>query len=74
MKSPRIPEDFARRFPNRGSSCVGILGRTGMLLEKAIEDRLKSAVSEIQEDFATGQYRDLVRKAPWNLIRLFNQS
>ena len=49
-------------------------GRAVMLLKKAIEDRLKSAVSEIQEDFVTGQYRELVRKAPWDLIRLFNQS
>jgi hypothetical protein len=51
-----------------------LFARAAMLMEETIEGRLKSAVSEIQEDFVAGQYRELVRTAPWDLIRLFNQS
>ena len=69
---PHILKVLRGESPEVDDPVWEFFGRAVMLMEKAIEDRLKSAVSEIQEDFATGQYRKLVRKAPWDLIRLFN--
>jgi hypothetical protein len=71
---PHILKVLRGESPEVDDPVWEFFGRAVMLMEKAIEDRLKSAVSEIQEDFATGQYRKLVRKAPWDLIRLFNLS
>ena len=39
-----------------------------------IERRLQSAVSEIEMDFPENQYQELVRRTPWDLIRMFNES
>ncbi len=44
------------------------------LMEKEIERRLKLAISKIGEDFPDNEYSHLVRKAPWELIRMFNES
>jgi hypothetical protein len=44
------------------------------LMEDEIERRLQSAVSEIGEHFPDNEYSELVRKAPWDIIRMFNES
>ena len=71
---PHILKILEGETPDIEDPVWEFFGRTVKLMDQAIEGRLKSAVSEIQEDFATGQFRGLVRTAPWDLIRLFNQS
>ncbi|MGD2127424.1 MAG: polyprenyl synthetase family protein [Desulfobacteraceae bacterium] len=43
-------------------------------MEKEIERRLNSAVSEIEEIFPGNKYGELVRRAPWDLIKMFSQT
>jgi hypothetical protein len=43
-------------------------------MEQEITRRLQSAVSEIEEDFPHNGYRELARKTPWDLIRMFKES
>lgn len=44
------------------------------LMKKEIERRLQAAVSEIAGNFPGNAYSPLVRQAPWDLIRMFNES
>jgi len=44
------------------------------LMEDEIERRLQSAVREIGEHFPDNRYSELVRRAPWDIIRMFNES
>jgi len=44
------------------------------LMEQEITRRLQSAVSEIEEDFPHNGYRELARRTPWDLIRMFKES
>lgn len=44
------------------------------LMEQEITRRLQSALSEIEEDFPHNRYRELARKTPWDLIRMFKES
>jgi Polyprenyl synthetase len=46
----------------------------GALMEAEIERRLKSACSEIEGRFPHNSLGGLARKAPWELIQLFNES
>lgn len=46
----------------------------GKLMEHEIERRLQSAIAEIEPDFPTNEYNDLVRQAPWDLISMLNES
>jgi geranylgeranyl pyrophosphate synthase len=39
-----------------------------------VERRLQAAVSEIQEDLPARDYGRLTRRAPWDLIRMFNEA
>jgi hypothetical protein len=71
---PRMVEILKGESPDVDDPVWDLFAHAAMLMEETIEGRLKSAVSEIQEDFATGQYRELVRTAPWDLVRLFNRS
>jgi hypothetical protein len=43
-------------------------------MEYEIERRLQSAVSEIAMDFPENPYQELVRRTPWDLVRMFNES
>jgi geranylgeranyl pyrophosphate synthase len=43
-------------------------------MEEEIERRLESAVSEIEKHLPQNEYSDLTRRAPWDLIRMFNES
>ncbi len=43
-------------------------------MEKEIERRLKRVASVTEEDFPDNEYSRLVRRAPWDLIRMFNES
>jgi geranylgeranyl pyrophosphate synthase len=44
------------------------------LMKNAIERRLKEGVSEITGNFPSNQYTAVLRQAPWDLIRMFNES
>ena len=44
------------------------------LMEDEIERRLQSAVCEIGEHFPDNGYSELLRRAPWDIIRMFNES
>ncbi len=43
-------------------------------MTEEIERRLQSARSEIEQDFPRNEYGELARQAPWDLIRMFNES
>lgn len=44
------------------------------LMKNQIEQRLQAAVSEIIGNFPENEYRAAVLRAPWDLIRMFNES
>lgn len=44
------------------------------LMKNQIEQRLQAAVSEIIGNFPENEYRTAVLRAPWDLIRMFNES
>jgi len=44
------------------------------LMKNEIERRLKEGVSEITGNFPSNQYTAVLRQAPWDLIRMFNES
>jgi hypothetical protein len=44
------------------------------LMKKEIERRLQAAISEITGSFPENGYSAIVRQAPWDLIRMFNES
>ncbi len=44
------------------------------LMRNEIERRLQEGVLEITGNFPSNQYTALVRQAPWDLIRMFNES
>ncbi len=44
------------------------------LMENEIERRLQAAVSEIEEKFPPNAYSELARKAPRDIIKMFNES
>lgn len=44
------------------------------LMKNKIEQRLQTAVSEIVGNFPENEYRTAVVRAPWDLIRMFNES
>jgi geranylgeranyl pyrophosphate synthase len=44
------------------------------LMKKEIERRLQAAVSEIAGSLPENGYSEVVRQAPWDLIRMFNES
>jgi hypothetical protein len=44
------------------------------LMENEIEHRLQSAISEIEGNFPNNGYSELVRQAPRDIIKMFNQS
>jgi hypothetical protein len=71
---PRMVKILKGESPDVNDPVWDLFARASVLMEETIEGRLKSAVSEIQEDFATRQYKELVRTAPWDLVRLFNRS
>ncbi len=49
-----------------------LLSAANDLMEKEIERRLQAAVSEIGECFPNNGYSELMRKAPWEIIKMFN--
>lgn len=53
---------------------VEIFGIAADLMEKAIEGRLQSAVSEIEEHFPKSALTERLLKAPWGTIRMFNET
>jgi geranylgeranyl pyrophosphate synthase len=55
-------------------SIAEFLNRAVKLMEQEIERRLQSAESEIEVDFPKNEYRELARRTPWDLIRMFNES
>ncbi len=44
------------------------------LMKNEIERRLQAAVSEITDNFPDNEYSAVVHQAPWDLIRMFNES
>ncbi len=50
--------------------CQKIVG----LMEREIEERLKSAASEIEKNFADSPYSELARSAPREIIQMFNEA
>ncbi len=44
------------------------------LMETEIEHRLQSAVSEIEENFPNNGYSELAKRAPRDIIKMFNES
>jgi len=57
-----------------GEPLAEILNQAVKPMEQEIERRLQAAVSEIEVDFPLNEYRELARKTPWDLIRMFNES
>jgi hypothetical protein len=43
-------------------------------MEDEIERRLQSAAAEIAKDFPENEFSELTRRAPWDLIGMFNES
>jgi geranylgeranyl pyrophosphate synthase len=46
------------------------LQKAARLMKNEIDHRLKIAVSEIEADFPVNEYTDLIRKAPWEMVRM----
>jgi geranylgeranyl pyrophosphate synthase len=53
---------------------LGFFRATAGLMEDEVELRLRSAVSEIEEHFPADGFAELLRKAPGEIIRMFNES
>jgi hypothetical protein len=49
-------------------------GSAAELMEDEIEHRLQSAVSEIEENFPNNGYSDLAKRAPQDIIKMFNEA
>jgi hypothetical protein len=49
-------------------------GSAAELMEDEIEHRLQAAVSEIEENFPNNGYSDLAKRAPQDIINMFNES
>jgi hypothetical protein len=49
-------------------------GAAAEFMENEIEHRLQSAVSEIEENFPNNGYSDLAKRAPQDIIKMFNES
>ncbi|OGP85170.1 MAG: hypothetical protein A2V87_06745 [Deltaproteobacteria bacterium RBG_16_58_17] len=55
-------------------SASEFFGAAAKLMENEIERRLQSAVSEMEENFPDNEYSRVARKAPGEIIRIFNES
>ncbi|MCG6535301.1 MAG: polyprenyl synthetase family protein [Syntrophales bacterium LBB04] len=67
--------DFLRRTcTTLDDSDLQLFRTVAKLMEEEIEDRLESAESEIDGDFPGNDYTRLARKAPRDIIRMFNES
>jgi Polyprenyl synthetase len=55
-----------------GGAAVEAFGAASAVMKEEIELRLRAAASEIDGNFPENEYRPLLIKAPWELIRMFN--
>jgi hypothetical protein len=62
------------KHPEVSDAAAESFHRAAKLMEQEITRRLQSAVSEIEEDFPHNGYRELARRTPWDLIRMFKES
>jgi geranylgeranyl pyrophosphate synthase len=67
-----------RAFQPNPSSLAGELRENlqaaAVRMRGEVERRLQAAVSEIESDLPAGDYGRLTRRAPWDLIRMFNEA
>ncbi len=71
---PLIPDFLKGKQTNlKGSMSEFFIAATD-LMENEIEHRLHAAVSEIEENFPENGYSELTRKAPRDIIKMFNES
>jgi geranylgeranyl pyrophosphate synthase len=65
-------------FQPESSSSAGQLRENlqaaAVRMKGEVERRLQLAVSEVEGDLPTNDYGPLARKAPWDLIRMFNEA
>ncbi len=71
---PHIIPILKGKYVNLNGRVLEYFRVAGKLMETEIERRLRSAVSEIEEDFPNNEFSELTRRAPWDLIRMFDES
>jgi len=71
---PLIPDFLKGKCTDVKGPMSGLLGTAVELMEDEITHRLHSAVSEIEENFPDNEYSELARKAPQDIIMMFNES
>ena len=60
--------------PSLGAAAAEFFRAAAGRMKDQIEQRLRSAVSAISGIFPENEYRPILSQAPWDLIRMFNES
>lgn len=71
---PFIPDFLKGKHTDLKSPILEFFNAATDLMENEIERRLQAAVSEIEENFPDNAYGELTRKAPRDIIKMFNES
>jgi hypothetical protein len=71
---PFIPSFLKGEYTDLKGPVSGFFSAAAELMENEIEHRLQFAVSEVEESFSNNAYSELMRKAPRDIIKMFNEA
>lgn len=71
---PLIPDFLKGKYTELKGPVSEFFSAATDLMENEVEHRLQAAVSEIEENFPDNGYSELTRKAPRDIIKMFNES
>lgn len=71
---PHILAHLQGESPNLSASEAEFFRMAEKLMKGEIEKRLQASISEMAGNFPEGEFGEMMRQAPWDLIRMFNES
>lgn len=71
---PHVLEALRQKSPELGGEFLILLQFTAEAMKAEIERRLRSAVMEIEESLPNNDYGSLALRAPWDILRMFNDA
>lgn len=71
---PHIIDALRRELPCLKEEILNLLEGAAKVMKAEIERRLQSAVAGLEEDLQANEYGLLVRRTPWDIIRMFNDA
>ena len=69
---PYLKEILTERSTAFNGPALEGLTAAARLMEEAVERRLEGALTEMEGVFPENPWGELVRKTPWDIIRMFN--